>query len=128
MLLRVLQFYPPPLETVPLTYRVYIPNEVKKVLGHPYVELPCPSINLAPGMKLAVLRPFVTAGLRVYREGDHLNLIRRTMSAPHGYLSNLGNWEVECSQTISVWSSIESMVAEGTLSRCGTPSSSYVRM
>lgn len=98
------------------SYFVTFPEHLHEVLGSATCELPCPDVLPEPGETYRVDKPFYTrAGFR-YPEGAVIKLIRRTDEAPFGYASSLGNWEVECPFQTSVWSNIECLVAEGSLS------------
>lgn len=76
---------------------------------------PCSDVLPVEGQVLKVRRPFKTLAGRVYLAGHELRLIHRTDAAPHGRLSSLGNWLVDCGYMVSVWTNIEWMIAEGAL-------------
>lgn len=50
-----------------------------------------------------------------YQPGDTLEIIGRTVDAPHGLTSSLGNLRVKCKYFTSVWTNIEMAIAEGIL-------------
>jgi len=79
-------------------------------------EFPRPECLPQAGDVLVVEKPFRTLAGYVYQVGSRLRLIERTLDAPFGLLSSLGNWVVECPFQESVWTNIELMIAEGTLS------------
>jgi len=79
-------------------------------------EFPRPECLPQAGDVLVVEKPLVTQAGYFYQVGSRLRLIERTQDAPFGLLSSLGNWVVECPFQKSVWTNIELMIAEGTLS------------
>jgi hypothetical protein len=50
-----------------------------------------------------------------YRVGDTLEIVSRTMVAPHHRTSSLGNLYVRCKYMTSVWTNVELAIAEGNL-------------
>lgn len=72
-----------------------------------------PAVLPEAGQVLTVQKSFRTLGDRQYQVGHELKLMHRTQEAPHSRLSSLGNWVVDCGKTISIWTNIELMVAEG---------------
>jgi len=76
---------------------------------------PCPDVLPVEGQELTIVVPFVTLARKMYFAGDKLKLVRRTKQAPHGRVSSLGNWVVQCPHMISIWTNIEWMMAEGTV-------------
>lgn len=78
-------------------------------------EFPRPEILPQAGDVLVVERAFRTKAGYNYQVGSRLRIIERTLDAPFGLLSSLGNWVVECPFQKSVWTNIELMIAEGTL-------------
>jgi len=79
-------------------------------------EFPRPETLPQAGDVLVVEKPFTTKAGYAYQVGSRLRLIERTLDAPFGLLSSLGNWVVECPFQESIWTNIDLMVAEGTLS------------
>jgi hypothetical protein len=79
-------------------------------------EFPRPECLPQAGDVLVVEKPFRTLAGYDYQVGSRLRLIERTLDAPFRLLSSLGNWVVECPFQKSVWTNIELMIAEGTLS------------
>ena len=79
-------------------------------------EFPRPEILPQAGEVLVAEKAFRTKAGYVYQVGSRLRLIERTQDAPFGLLSSLGNWAVECPFQESVWTNIELMIAERTLS------------
>jgi len=79
-------------------------------------QFPRPEILPQAGDVLMAEKLFRTKAGLVYQVGTRLRLIERTQDAPFGMLSSLGNWVVECPFQVSVWTNIELMIAEGTLS------------
>ncbi len=77
--------------------------------------LKCPDTIPTAGHVLRVLRPFMTLAGHRYFPSDKMVLIKRTQAAPHGNVSSLGNWEVRCPYTNSVWFNIEHLMAIGLL-------------
>jgi hypothetical protein len=84
-------------------------------------ELPRPEALPKPGDLLKVEVPFRTMAGFTYNVGDVMLLLERTMDAPYGRLSSLGNWRVACRNLTSVWTNIEAMIAEGELSVLPSP-------
>jgi hypothetical protein len=84
-------------------------------------EFPLPETLPQAGDVLVVEKTFKTPAGYIYQVGTRLRLIERTQDAPFGMLSSLGNWVVECPFQKSVWTNIELMIAEGTLSKGEEP-------
>lgn len=70
--------------------------------------------TLTPGSRLEVVQPFVTAGRHEFFPGDILILVEMTTDAPWGYHCSAGNWRVTTKYDTGVWTSILSMVQDGT--------------
>ena len=96
--------------TTPVQQKVYYVTN-----GGAIGDLKRPEVLPVEGQVLRVLRPFGTLGDRIYVPGDKLVLNSQTQEAPHGFLSSLGNWEVSCPFTTSIWSNIEHCIAIGLL-------------
>lgn len=91
---------------------------ISAVNAHSSSEFPCPGMLPQAGDVLVAEKAFRTKAGYNYQVGSKLRLIERTLDAPYGLLSSLGNWVVECPFQESVWTNIELMIAGGTLGYC----------
>jgi hypothetical protein len=80
------------------------------------LDVPRPEKLPEAGDILIVEKAFMTPGDQIYKIGDEIHLMERTVDAPYGKLSSLGNWRAISKFGVSVWSNIEWSLAEGTFS------------
>ena len=78
-------------------------------------EFPAPDRLPQPGDVYEFTVCVRTLANITYLPGERLTIIGRTDFAPHKRKSSLGNLLVNCKYMTSVWTNIESMIAQGTI-------------
>lgn len=101
---------PPPLPDDWVTkatryYKMTLPNGT-------VIEVPCP--DTLPQSGDILFFPAAAANYG-WEEGDEVHLMERTDEAPHGKVSELGNWVVLTKKGRGVWANIEWLIADGVL-------------
>ena len=87
-------------------YKIFYKDE-------PGLSVPSVKYVLQPGQRLTFNMTACTLARNTYSAGDEVELIERTLEAPHDRVSSLGNWKVKCQFQTSVWTNIEWGLSDG---------------